>query len=298
MMEEQQLSDFKLKLGYWVVTNKIFIKRFIVFILFSADVLLVSFSAYRLIQFYSVERVQFEKMALTLSSYNLDYNSYWKKVKPQDIQLLELDAVSLSGNKYNFVAKIKNPNINKWAASEIEYYFVYNNQTTEKRKGFILPGEEKFLGAFNVESSSKVLKPSLQISNIKWQRIKQGDLESFSKKVKNFTDFTIKEKQFLTASELGLEKDSRTSAVRFTAVNNTIYDYYDAGFFVVTYSGPIITSANYLTLNKFLSNESREAEIRWHETIARPSLILVEPVVDFFDETVIIGKDDSVGNVK
>lgn len=298
MREEQKLSDFKLRIGYWVVTNKIFIKRFIIFILFSLDVLLVSFSSYRFIQFYSVERVQYEKIMSGLVSYNIDYSTYWKKIKPQEMQILELDSVSLSGNKYNFVAKVRNPNINKWVAREIEYYFVYNNQKTEIKKSFLLPGEDKFLGAFNVESSSKILKPSLQIANIKWRRIKKGDLEEFLKKVDNFTDFTITEKQFLTATELGLEGGSRTNAVRFLTRNNTIYDYYDIGFFVVTYNGPIITSANYLTLNTFLSNETREAEMRWHEPISRPSLILVEPEVDFFDETVIIGKDDSIGNIK
>lgn len=290
MPDYNQLSDFKLKLGYWVVTNKIIIKRTIFFILFAFDVVVSSFVVYRIIQFYSAEKIQYNKTISNLEKYNIDYATYQQKIAPAPIQLLELDAVNLGDSKYNFVAKVRNTNIDKWIAKEISYYFLYNNQKTETKTAFVLPGEEKYLGAFNVESQSAVLKPQLIIKNTKWRRIKPAELAEFKEKVRVFTDFTVDKTEFLTATDLGLEPDSRINAIRFTTTNNTIFDYYDVSFFVVTYSGPIITSANYLTLNDFYSKETRESEIRWHNVISKPSLIVVTPEVDFFDETVIMSK--------
>jgi len=295
MSQDNQLTDSKLRVAYWIVTNKLFIKRIIFFILFAFDVLIVSFSAYSVIQYYSVERIQFEKAMSTLERYNLDYKNYQKKIEPKEIQILELDAVDLGSNKYNFVARVKNPNIDSWIAREVRYHFIYNNEKTETKTAFILPGEDKFLGAFKIDSSLKILKPKLEISYIRWERIKKGDVEEFTENVKKFTDFEIKDEKYLSTTELGLPPDDNINAVAFTVVNNTIFDYYDVGFFIVTYNGPIITSTNYLTLNDFMSKEVRKEDVRWHNIISNPSLIVVKPEIDFFDETVIMSKDHIIG---
>jgi hypothetical protein len=298
MSQDNQLTDSKLRIAYWIVTNKLFIQRIIFFLLFTFDVLIVSFSVYSVIQYYSVERVQFEKAMSTLERYNLDYQNYQKKIEPDEIQILELDAVDLGSNRYNFVARVKNPNINSWIAREVHYNFVYNNEKTKTKIDFILPGEDKFLGAFNIESLSKVLKPRLEISYIRWERIKKGEVDKFVEKVKKYTDFDINNEKYLSTTDLGLPPDDVINAVKFTVVNNTIFDYYDVGFFIVTYNGPIITSANYLTLNDFMSKEVREEEVRWHNIISEPSLIVVKTEVDFFEETAIMSKDHIIGEVK
>ncbi len=298
MYQDNRLTDSKLKLAYWIVTNKLFIKRMIFFILFAFDVLIVSFSVYSVIQYYSVERVQFEKAMSTLERYNLDYKNYQKKIKPKEVQILELDAVDLGSGRYNFVARVKNPNTNDWIAREVHYNFIYNNQRTETKTAFILPGKDKFLGAFNVESELKVLKPRFEISYVRWERIKAGESDEFKETIKKFTDFEVRDERYLSTTDLKLEPDAGINAVGFTVVNSTIFDYYDVGFFIVTYNGPIITSANYLTLNDFMSREIREEEVRWHNIISEPSLIIVKPEIDFFDETVIMSKDHIIGEVK
>ncbi len=297
MSSEQQLSDFKLKLGYWLVTHKIFIKRMFVFLLIVADALIVSFVTIRLINFYSHEAVRFEKNMYQLGIYNIDYASYRKKIAPQSIQIIELDSVPLAKNKYNFVAKVKNPNNGKvkWVADEIEYFFSYNGLKTETKKSFVLPGEEKFLCVFNIESKQNIFKPRLVILKTKWKRIKKGEEELFFKKLKDYLDFEIKNSKFLNAASLGLESKTPLSAVRFSIKNNTGYDYYEVGLFVVTYNGPIITSINYFLVNNFISGEEREIEIRWNNAIAPPNQIVVVPELNVLGENIVMRKSNSVG---
>ncbi len=292
MNDFNQLSDFKLKLGYWIVTHKISIKRLFLFFLFAFDVLLITFSIYSLVQFYSVGRVKFESTIFQLGFYNVDFDTYHKRNSPQNIRLLELDAVSLGKNKYNFIAKIKNPNLTDWLIEEIEYYFHYGNMDTKVKKSFVLPGEEKYLGDFNIESSVQVLKPELRISHIKWKRIKKAEVKDFTKKMKDFTNFEIVNKEFLTGSSLGLAQEGPLTVVKFTVKNNTIYDYYDVAFFILTYNGPVITGANYIVLSDFFSGETRTAEVRWHNSIPQPSQIVIDTEVNLLDPTVIMSKEN------
>ncbi|MBT4277728.1 hypothetical protein HOD96_03230 [Candidatus Falkowbacteria bacterium] len=289
------LSDFKLKVGYWIVTHKIFIKKLAVFGLFVLNILLVSFSFVKLVEYYSVGSVQFEKMIHQLGIYNIDYVSYQRKNAPQNIKIIEIDSINLGNNKYSFIAKAKNPNINKWVATELEYYFVYNNQKTEKSKTFILPGDEKFFGSFNIESPTKIARPRLVISGVKWERIRAGDLEDFLNKIKEHVNFSITDEKFLNASDLGVQSEGPMSAIRFTAENKTIYGYYEVGFFVVTYVGPVITSANFFQIDSFLPQEKREVELRWHGAISRPSRIEIIPEINIMDKNFIMRENDTVG---
>lgn len=292
-----QLSDLKLKIGYWITTHKILFKRLSLFLLFLLDVFLIVFALYGLIQFFTVERIRADNSISRLGLYNVDFHSYHKQNFPKNIRLLEIDTINVGKNKYNFVAKVHNPNKEDWLIQEIEYYFRFGDSMTDVKKTFILPGEEKYLVNFNIGSKVKVLDVELRISSIKWKRVKEGEVESFNEKVSDFTDFEITDKKFLSSSLLGVDGDNPANAVQFTVKNNTIYDFYEVGFFVVTYNGPVITSVNYVTLSDFLLNEVRNVDIRWHNRIATPSQIVVIPEVNLLDKTVIMSKY-SVGFLK
>lgn len=293
MLQEWQLSDFKLKIGYWFISNKIFIKRFFLFFLIIMDILLISFSGARIIKYYTIERVEFDEMLSNINYFSIDFDSYNKKNRALDLQVSELDVINIGNNRYNLIAKVSNPNTKKWIAEEVEYYFYSNNFQSEHKKSFILPGGKKFLTAFNVESDSVIRNPKLFISNIKWQRIKEKDIETFSSRIKKMTDFQIKETNFSSLRDLQIK--NLGSSINFLVKNNTIYNYYEAGFFIITYNGPIITSANYLRLDNFMAGEEKKAEIRWQQAIPRPSQIIIKPEINILDENIIIKDQNYIG---
>ena len=293
-MQQNKLSDLKLKIGYFIVKHKIFARRLFLIILILTDVSLISFSAIKLARFFSTEKVAFEK---TMGQFGakIDYETYQRLNKPIDIRIVELDTINLSKNRYNFVAKIQNPNKIKWVAKEIEYYFAYNNLKTQSKKTFVLPGEEKYIADFNIKSEHKIFKPKLVISNIQWKRIKKADEKKFADEIKKYIDFEIQETEFLNASLLGIEKNDQISAIRFKVQNNTIFDYYEIGFYATTYNGPIITSVNYFLANNILSEETREIEMRWYSKIPKPSKIVVLPELDILDSSIVMSKDNIIG---
>ncbi|MEA2064995.1 MAG: hypothetical protein U9O66_01705 [Patescibacteria group bacterium] len=289
MMQDWQLSDFKLKIGYWFISNKIFLKRFFLFCLIISDVLLISLSGKRLIKYYTVERVELNKMMSEINLLTIDFKSYREKNKALNLQISELDVISLGNNRYNLIAKVVNPNLKKWVAEDVEYYFYSNGFQSEHKKSFILPGEKKFLTAFNIESDLAIRNPKLLISNIKWKMIKKKDIENFSKKIKEITDFQIKKINFSYLSDLQIKNSG--NSINFLVKNNTVYDYYEVGFFIITYNGPMITSANYLQLDDFMAGEEKKAEIVWQQTIPKPSQIIIKPEIDILNKNIIINNN-------
>ncbi len=285
-----QLSDFKLKIGYWITTHKIVLKRLSLFLLFLLDVFLITFSLYGLVQFYTTGRDKFESSIARIGLYDIDFNSYHNQNFPKNIRLIEMDTVNIGKNKYNFIAKIQNPNKEDWLIEEINYYFRFGDSMTDIKKAFILPGEEKYLVDFNVNTEGVVSDVELRISSIKWNRIRKGEVNDLKREISNFTDFEITNEKFLSSITLGTGGDNPASSIQFTVKNNTIYDFYDVGFYVVTYSGPDITSSNYVVLSDVFSDEVRDIDVRWHNNIATPSQIVIIPEVDFLDKTVIMSK--------
>lgn len=293
MLQDWQLSDIKLKIGYWLISNKIFFKRFFIFFLIIANVIILSFSGARIIKYYTIERVKFDKMLSDINLFSINFEFYQKKNKALDLQISELDVISIGNNKYNLIAKVSNPNTKKWIAESVEYYFYSNNFQSEHKKSFILPGEKKFLTIFNAENDSVIQNPKLFISNIKWKKIDEKDIATFSNKVEEMTDFQIKKTDFSSLRNLQI-KDSGSS-INFLVKNNTIYNYYEVGFFIITYSGPIITSVNYLRLDNFIAGGEKTAEIRWQQVIPRPSQIIIKPEINILDENIIIRDPNYIG---
>ncbi|MCD4705803.1 hypothetical protein K8R61_01855, partial [bacterium] len=230
-----------------------------------------------------------------LLSNTIDYESYKERNKPKNILITELDSIALDKNKYNFVAKAHNPNEKKWVVKEVEYYFIYNDLKTDTKKTFILPGEKKYITSFGIESNQKIFKPKIIISNIKWKRIKKADEEKFADEVSKYIDFEIKNSQYLNSYLLGVKDDDQISVIRFQAKNNTIFDYYEVGFYIATYNGPAITSINYFLANNILSEEQREIEVRWRDSIQSPDKIIILPEIDILDSSIVMSKDNIIG---
>ena len=290
-----QLSDLKLKIGYLIVSNKILAKKLFLIVLILTEVILISFSAVKLTRFYSSEKVEFEKSMSQILSTTIDYELYRKINEPKNILITELDSIALDKNKYNFIAKAHNPNEKKWIVKEVEYYFTYNDLKTDTKKTFILPGEKKYITSFGIESNQKIFKPKIIISSIQWKRIKKADEEKFANEVKKYINFEIKNAEYLNSYLLGIKDDDQISVIRFEAKNNTIFDYYEVGFYIATYNGPAITSINYFLANNILSEEQREIEVRWRDSISNPDKIVILPEINILDSSIVMSKDNIIG---
>ncbi len=274
--------EWRLKFGYWLVKHKLIFKRlfYVAFIVFDAVIISLSFT--RLINYYSVGEVNFERMQYQLGAYNIDYAAYWAKHRPKSLNILELAAPAASAKKRNFLATVENPN-KEWMAKKVIYHFVYAGQKkTPSYSTFIYPQQKQYLTAFNVSAAG--YQPKLVIEKVLWKHLEKKEQKIFQKKYAQFFQFKISQKKFLTARDLKLEKEAPLSAVRFQVTNKSPYNFYQVGFFILTYNGPTITSVNYLTITNFLQGQTRQAEVRWPVAVPYPTKIIIKPNLNIFQK--------------
>jgi len=166
-------------------------------------------------------------------------------------------------------------------------YFLFNGKVSPKKKNFILPQDEKFLAVFNVKSSSKIYRPSFKISAIKWKRLKKAERKEFIEKTKKYFNFEIKDIKFKSNIFSSYGDKKPQSEIQFTVTNNTLYDFYEVGFILATYSGPSLTSINYYKVIDFPKGKTLSITKRWTGVVPRPSEIIITPDIPIWDEGII-----------
>ena len=96
-----------------------------------------------------------------------------KEIKANDVEVLEKYFVYGSGDYYDVMAKIDNPN-SRYGAAKLSYEFDLVNgegQSLIKRQGesFILPGETKYIIELNLTSGENPYTAEFKITNVEWE---------------------------------------------------------------------------------------------------------------------------------
>ncbi|MDO8466027.1 MAG: hypothetical protein Q7S46_12380 [Gallionella sp.] len=95
-----------------------------------------------------------------------------EQIIAQNLEVLEVTVVSAGSGRTDILGKVRNPN-SEAGATSFRYTFEIRNQegtkVTREGVGFILPGEEKYLMALNVELTGTVTG-TLALRDIIWER--------------------------------------------------------------------------------------------------------------------------------
>lgn len=95
-----------------------------------------------------------------------------EQITAQNLEVAEVALVPAASGRVDVLGKVRNPNPDI-GASAFRYMFEIKNQegTAVLREGvsFILPGEEKYLMALNIELAG-TLSSVLRVSEVKWER--------------------------------------------------------------------------------------------------------------------------------
>jgi hypothetical protein len=196
----------------------------------------------------------------------------------QDVTVLEKKIVPAGAGKYDLLVKVKNPNP-RFGVENFDYVFVIpgigGNVAVEVRgSNFVLPTDEKYIFAFNVESPENISAFDFKISSLKWAKFSEYQEP----------DISVFEKVFnLTSSGAGFAE------LKAKMKNKSGFDFRKIKAKAVIRNGqgePI--AVNETGFDDVRSDEEREIILKWNDAFAAGDVsalkVEIEPEVDIFSQ--------------
>jgi hypothetical protein len=198
-------------------------------------------------------------------------------IKAENLKVVEKAIISGEAGKYDALVKIVNPNSQLGAAS-FDYSFNLLDGagkiiTKSAGSNFILPGQTKYILAFNMSTDAKPESLDFKISSFEWSKFSQFEEP----------DITVYAKEFSLASGGETGFASLKAKVR----NQSGFDFHKISAVSVIRGGdetPI--AVNETNFNDVRSNEEREVNFSWNSPfVIEPVTAKIEiiPEVDVFE---------------
>jgi hypothetical protein len=279
------LTTKKLNIGLWIVSHK---RQFILATtggLIALSAVFYGYSIYNYIDYLyfggKAERLAIEQLA-TVSAVDEQ-----QRIKNAAKKLEESGPqVFLNNNKYDFLAQVKNTNLNFFA----NFNYCFMDGATELACGstFILPNETKYITVFATEQKYRPVNISVTIKDITWQRLdlhKYPDWKSFAA---NHLNFVVENAAFKTSDVSGLSEKIGLDILDFDITNNTAYNYWEVPVNIILSSGGTPVAINHYVLDEFSSGAKRSVHLSWPDSVPKPDQIAVIPNLNIADDTVFM----------
>jgi hypothetical protein len=292
MADFQDLSEKELKFGYWFLTHKLLLRKILIIFLIVFSVGFFAYAIYGLVIELVVYGQSFNSAMQSLPQNLVNFSGYKAKNQAKDLQVSSITVIAGAGERYDFVAKVKNPNPN-WTVESFDYQFItgidevdFNKDKNAPnpdrvKRSFILPGEEKYLVDLSVESKRRIGQARLDITNLKWRRV-----TDFATTQKEKFRFEISDVQFIPATATEISGKLPISQVTFNAANKSAYGFWNVGFYIILFKGSAMGGANYLSIDQFLSGQTRALTVNWFESLPNITQVQVVPEVNILDKNI------------
>ncbi|MFH1457209.1 MAG: hypothetical protein ABIF17_03820 [Patescibacteria group bacterium] len=267
------------KIAYFFISNQILLKRLFLFLLIFANII-IWLCVVVLFTNYLTDTKSYNYAISLISKDRIDFTAYKVTHSPKNISILDSYVVARSDGRYDFLAKIKNLNVN-WAAGVLKYKFSYPGGQTEEKIDFVLPGKEKYLFVFGHEIDFPIDHAKLVIQETGWYRIKNSENLSI------LNDIFASEEEFV--------RFDKSSAVQFSVNNKSPYSFWSVGWQVVLYRGSDPIAFSYVTTNQLLAVSSYDTQTTWFENLSTPTRIDIISDVDILSSDVFMKVDYGPG---
>lgn len=278
-------SEGQLKLASWYVSHKLLLKKILIGFLIFLNVIFWGYGLYGLVNHYFIEGPELNQ-ALRELTRSVDLAAIRARVAPESLEIGTTNVLSAGKGRYDLSAKVSNPNP-AWRA-EFDYSFVADGKVEDARHGFILPNEEKDLINLGVESTARIRNASIEINNLIWQRINAHEISNYEIWRDERLNFIFENVKFTPSV---ISDKITISRVTFNAKNLTAFSFWDVGFYIFLYRGSSVAGINYVTLEEFVSGQTRPVEVSWFEPLPAVTQVKVVPDVDIFDSRVYMPVD-------
>jgi len=271
-MEEYKiddLSDKELKWGYWFISHKEELKKYGAYLLALVCLLIWIKPVWGLVVYLS-ELPQDQAIIMSLTRPGIDFSALREKSRVEELRITPARAIYTGDNQYDFLAQATNLNLNRGVA-ELKYRFVSGAFVSPTGTIAILPNRTVYLLSLANQSPIRLSSPVLEIISLRWQSIRQR-LESSENPI------------VISQPTFGPNEDNSRFLINFLAKNESLKNIWEVRFQGILFAGNNIVSVNQITMEEFISGQSREVEISWFERLPGVSRVEVIPVVDVFDE--------------
>lgn len=265
---QEEISDKQIERSLWFIKNQALIKKIIIIFLLIIIFILYGFSLLKFINI-KIQEVRQENTDLAI----INFQSWHERNKAQELIIVNKSIIPLTNNRYDIVVEIKNPN-EKIAITELKYKFVYENESSDERNAFLLPGETKKLIDFGVKSNKIIRTFEIEIIKTIFNRLEASEIEELNKNI-----FTINNE--ITHFN-NLEANAR-NWIEFTAINESPYNWAETKFLVSLSLGSKLIAINEIKTENFYAQEKKILKASWFQKIPSYVTLKIEPETNVLD---------------
>lgn len=276
----------RLEAGLWFIEHGRQLKNILIYFLVLVSAISWTYAIYGFAYYIARGMAEDEILIKQMAQLNGINHDYVSRIAARDLAIGSVEAIKSSGGKYDLYARLENDNKKWWA--EFDYYFMASGARTEKRGGYILPDDFRYLAALAEKLPYYPEDGRLIIENIKWRRINQHKISDWDAYKKEHLNIEISAVKFVPADASPLSEKLGLNQLSFVAANKTAYNYWSAGFVILLYSGGRITGINHYTLEDFMSGKERFVEISWPSDSSRSDSVEIIPEINIMADDIYI----------
>jgi len=286
------ITTKQLEYGLWYVEHRRLLRNTLYGFLILVAAVSWTYTIYGFAYYLARGMNEDEILAKQLVQTSAVGHEYVEQVAVKDLTIGPAQIIASSG-KYDLFAPIKNDNQKWWA--EFDYYFTAAGKQTEPTAGYILPGETKYPAALAQDFSYQAADGRLMIANVQWHRINQHAIPNWNDYYQAHLNIATADTKFIPAGTSGLSEKLNLNQLNFTAINHTVYNYWETGFTILLYSSGQIIGINHYTLSDFMSGQKEPVELSWPGNLNGVDRVEIIPEINIMKDDIYIQYEGGVG---
>jgi len=274
------LSIKGMNFGLWLSENRKKITKIIIIFLIALSAFFFVYSSYNYIIYFLHSSTEESDIADFVNSNIASQRDVASNLVTKTPQIFK------SGETYDLTVDITNPN-NKFSGN-FQYCFVINKVDVGCGKGYILPGEEKYIFSLGQKLDADSPAVSFEIRDISWKRIDAHAITDWGSFANEHLNFGLKNIKFTPAGLETSSEKNNLSSLEFSITNLTNYGYYNVPLNIAFYNGSELVGANIFVVNNFLAGEERDVRLNWFSNIHRAARIEIRPNLNILDDSIYL----------
>lgn len=275
-----ELTNKHLKIGELYVTHKILLRKVLIGLLGTWTLITVSIgivvaSEYLFSGLWNDRDARIEQTRLFS-----DYSRMRAAYTAQELTFGNVRVLPSAPGRYDFVMPVQNQN--ERYIAEVIYHYTYSGGRTSTSSMVVMPGQNQLLPELGVESLSRPGSVEFRVDDINWRRIS-------TRAVRDVREFIDQRLAFVTENtDVQPAAGDAPARVTFDLINDTVYSYWSADFFIELKNGGRLLGVVPLSVSELRAGETREVDVRPLMSLLDVTSISLTPRMNIFDPDLYI----------
>ncbi len=280
--ETSGLSLSKLKLGFFLLSQRNKFKIALISFLTIFIAITWSYSIYHLAYYFAKGRDHDEMIMFEMVNEGVVGHEYISQLSPKNLMYSTIKILHSSDGKYDLMLQVTNPSKNYY--TKFNYCFVNFQEEIECDKTFVLPGETKMILSLGKDIKLSNASVKFVTENLKWQRINKHKIKDWDKFANEHLNFEITDTKYSAGEKSLTSNKLNINSLTFRAKNNSPYGYRNATFNIVLYNFGKIASVSKYIVPRFLPGDDENLAISWVGPNMNIDKIDIQPNIDIMDD--------------